>query len=97
MRNNGWSKAKLTKGGSDGGIDVQAPNAVAQVKWFASQKVGRPAIQQLSGSAGTKKALFFANSAAGSGEPYSKPALDWASENNVRLLAITKSGSVISL
>ncbi len=49
MRKNGWPEAEKTRGGSDSGIDVRAEGAVAQVKWYSSQKVGGPDLQRLRG------------------------------------------------
>lgn len=55
----GFGDAALTKSGADGGVDIRATGAVAQVKAF-SIAVGRPDVQRLRGAAhGVEHALFF--------------------------------------
>lgn len=95
MRKNGWPEAALTGNGQDVGIDVTASSAVAQVKWFTSARVGRPAIQQLQGAAGPhRKALFFACNEAGQGRAYSYKALEWSTVHNVSLFTVDQFGQV---
>ena len=53
MRHWGFGDARLTSSGADGGVDVRARAAVAQVKFEASQ-VGRPALQRLYGARGAR-------------------------------------------
>jgi hypothetical protein len=66
MRYWGFLDARVTQSGSDGGIDVRATGAVAQVKREA-KAVGRPAVQNLVGARGRDASLhllffwFFAN------------------------------------
>lgn len=60
MRAYGFSDARTTPGGSDGGIDVVSRWGVAQVKYF-SNPVGRPDVQKLRGAAhGRDRVLFYA-------------------------------------
>jgi len=49
MRRMGYAGVKLTTGGADGGVDVRASGAMAQVK-FEAKPVGRPALQRLVGA-----------------------------------------------
>lgn len=60
MQVSGFSDARLTSGGADGGIDVVSSLAVAQVK-FCSNPIGRPDLQRLVGAAsiGVRRQLFF--------------------------------------
>lgn len=78
VRSNGWPDAATTARGADGGVDIEAPGLVGQVKHHSKQ-VGSPAIQQLYGVAASRSAhpIFF--SSAG----YSSRAMAWAHENNV--------------
>jgi hypothetical protein len=89
MRWIGYSDAELTQGGADGGIDVQATGAVAQVKAEAVP-VGRPAIQQLYGVAQVEgvTALFF------SWGGYSDGAMAWAERAGVALFTLNMIGEV---
>jgi hypothetical protein len=56
----GWDNAFLTSSGADGGVDVRASGAVAQVK-AQLKPTGRPEVQQLHGVASheSAEALFF--------------------------------------
>lgn len=60
MRHWGFDDAAVTRTGPDGGIDVDASEAVAQVK-FSAHAIGGPAVQQLFGARGpdTGKAMLF--------------------------------------
>ncbi|WP_305780318.1 restriction endonuclease [Nocardia nova] len=92
MREMGFSDALVTGNGSDGGIDVRASHAVAQVKWRGGM-VGRPELQNLFGARGsdyTKKHLFFAAS------DYSQHALDYAEGEGIALFVYEPHGSVIA-
>lgn len=61
MRQLGFTDARRTPPGIDGGIDVASTAAVAQVKHQASP-VGGPVVQQLRGAAhGVEHALFYAS------------------------------------
>jgi len=60
----GAKDVRVTNFRSDGGIDVESENYVAQVKLYSNTSVGRPEIQQLVGAAlvSGKHALFFTSS-----------------------------------
>jgi hypothetical protein len=71
--------AVVTQVTGDGGIDVESTNCVAQAKFFASGKVGRPALQQLAGAASIsgKIKVFFAYG------DYTNEAIEYANHENV--------------
>lgn len=79
----GLNDVRLTGRGADGGIDVEAQEAVAQVKaWMAP--VGRPEIQQLKGAAHDGRTpLFFSLS------EYTTAARQFADEASVALFRFT--------
>lgn len=83
----GFTDARLTQRGSDGGIDVESTNAVAQVK-FTGSPIGRESIQKLYGAATAlrKKGLFFAISG------YTSQALDFASTVKMPLFQFNLQG-----
>jgi len=84
----GYSDARRTNAGADGGVDVESGRAVAQVK-DQSNPVGRHLIQQLYGVAHSrnKKAFFFARR-------YAPQAVEWARENGVKLYQFNRAGVV---
>lgn len=88
MQRLGYSDARRTNAGADGGVDVESARAVAQVK-DQSNPVGRQLIQQLYGVAHSrnKKAFFFARR-------YAPRAVEWARENNVKLYQFNRAGVV---
>ncbi|MGB3675974.1 MAG: restriction endonuclease, partial [Candidatus Nanopelagicales bacterium] len=86
----GFHDARVTTGGADGGIDVTAHNALAQVKWRGGVS-GRPDLQRLYGARGAalhKQLLFF--SAAG----YSNNALDYADSTGIALFVFEPTGEL---
>lgn len=86
----GFTDAVATTGGADGGIDVRSSKALAQVK-RRSRAASRPEVQQLYGARGSdheKQLFFFAASA------YSKDAVKYADEVDVRLFLYNESGAV---
>ncbi|WP_072815493.1 restriction endonuclease [Rhodococcus zopfii] len=90
MREMGFSDAGVTAGGPDGGIDVQAWNAVAQVKWKSAQ-TGRPELQNLYGARGvdhSKQMLFFTASG------YTREAVEYADSTGMALFAYDPTGAV---
>lgn len=89
MRANGWPDAKTTGAGADGGLDVVASGAVAQVK-AEMKPSGRPVVQALYGIAAHARAtpLFF--SLAG----YTPEAVAWADDAGVALLSFDLQGDV---
>jgi len=88
MRYLGFTDAAATPVGADGGIDVLAERAVAQVKKEGSRTT-RPTVQQLHGVAIAKQraALFF--SMAG----YTPPAIAWATQQDVALFQYDLQGT----
>ncbi|MFF7975795.1 restriction endonuclease [Streptomyces sp. NPDC007905] len=88
MRYLGFTDAAATPVGADGGIDVLAERAVAQVKKEGSRTT-RPTVQQLHGVATAKQraALFF--SMAG----YTPPAITWATQQDVALFQYDLQGT----
>ncbi|MFK4149144.1 restriction endonuclease [Streptomyces sp. NPDC004065] len=90
MRYLGFADAAATPVGADGGVDVLAGRAVAQVKKEGSPTT-RPTVQQLHGvasaSAGQRAALFFAMAG------YTPPAIAWATEQDVALFQYDLQGT----
>ncbi|MEU1710676.1 restriction endonuclease [Streptomyces sp. NPDC005706] len=88
MRYLGFTDAAATPVGADGGIDVLAERAVAQVKKEGSRTT-RPTVQQLHGVAIAEQraALFF--SMAG----YTPPAIAWATQQEVALFQYDLQGT----
>lgn len=80
MRKHGYRDAELTPPGADGGIDIVARKAIAQVKHHA-RPVGLADIQRTWGIATSehKKALFFSLTG------YTPKAADWARRHDVAL------------
>jgi hypothetical protein len=88
----GFADAMPTQFTADGGIDVVSSRAVAQVK-FQVAPVGRPALQNLVGAAGSehpgKFKLFF------SWKGYSGPAFVFAEQAHVALFSFTTGGELV--
>src|ERR1700730_13015875 len=84
----GYSDAQVTSRGADGGIDVRATGAVAQVKWQGAQ-VGRPELQRLCGARGTMSApqMFFFTASS-----YSTKAVEYADEVQMALFTYDPTG-----
>ena len=90
VRHLGFTDARLTGAGADGGIDVWATGAVAQVK-FKAQSVGAPDLQRLYGARGmntSQLCLFF------TGASYSRQAVDYAEVHSVALFVFDQTGQV---
>lgn len=89
MRWMGFIDASVTRGGADGGIDVDSRLAVAQVKARLT-KTSRPEIQALHGAAAPlgKRGLFFAMTG------YSGHAIEWANNLSMPLLRFDMEGGV---
>lgn len=89
MRVLGFRDARVTGAGTDGGIDVVATSAVAQVKHYERASIGGPAVQQLRGAAhGLPWALFYARSG------YTAAAVSYAEQAQVALFTYTDDGQV---
>jgi hypothetical protein len=90
MVNLGFTDARTTQAGADGGIDIVSSRAAAQVK-FLSQPVGSPDIQRLRGAAhGYENALFYSYSG------YSKAAFATAEASEVALFDYTAQNTVFA-
>ncbi|WIB62124.1 restriction endonuclease (plasmid) [Curtobacterium sp. MCLR17_007] len=91
MRAIGFSDARRTTGGADGGIDIRAGLAVAQVKHL-SQPVGSPDVQRLRGAAhGVPHAVFYSSSG------YSAAAIAVAETSQVALFRYATTGDVVAI
>lgn len=88
MRSFGFSDARTTPAGADGGLDVVSHWGAAQVKFF-SNPVGRPDVQKLRGAAhGQQRALFYAMSG------YTPSAVEFADQAQVALWQFDQYGRV---
>lgn len=87
MRSVGYHDAELTSHGSDGGVDVIATGAVAQVK-AEMVRTGRPVIQALHGIAALHNVSGYVFSLAG----YTQQAIVWAEQAGVRLFRFDLQG-----
>ncbi|WP_346537888.1 restriction endonuclease [Micromonospora sp. DPT] len=84
----GFTDAETTTSGRDGGLDVVAQHAVAQVKMLA-QPVGAPPVQQLRGTRPhVRYHLFYSTSG------YTPAAVAAAGEIGVALFRVAPDGSV---
>jgi hypothetical protein len=89
MKQLGFDDAQLTAAGADGGLDVVAKSAVAQVKHYTGSPTGAPAVQQLRGAGiAVEWALFYALSG------YTRAAMDFAESANVALFTYDTEGTV---
>lgn len=94
MRHLGAEKVRVTDFASDGGIDVDSEEYVAQVKLYTATSVGRPEIQQLVGAALVKgkRALFFTSS------NFTAEAKRYAAEAEVALFRfVPEEGTLIGI
>lgn len=89
MRHLGFSDARCTPAGTDGGVDVRSSGAVAQVKAQLTP-VGRPELQALYGVARSegRRPLFFSLMS------YTAAALTWADEVGMPLFRFDHAGMV---
>lgn len=89
MRTIGFPDARRTPAGTDGGIDVVAATAVAQVKYQAAP-VGAPVVQQLRGAAhGMDHALFYSSGG------FTQAARKAAAASDVALFSFTTDNEVL--
>lgn len=82
------SGVRTTGSGTDGGVDVEAPGLVAQVKFWA-QPAGAPELQQLVGAALGRVTVFY------SLQGYTQQALRYAEAAQVALFEFTIYGDVV--
>ncbi|MFD6611408.1 restriction endonuclease [Micromonospora chalcea] len=91
LRRFGYKDAEVTPTGQDGGIDVAARGAVAQVKLWHTKRVGISEVQRLAGLTKLgQRPFFFARSG------YTKQAEDWASDpaHRVALFELEGDGNL---
>lgn len=90
MRRLGFSDARVTPRGADGGIDVRASRALAQVK-FKANVTSRPDLQRLFGARGhdTHLDLYFFSQSG-----YSSQALTYADDVGMLLFEFDVTGEV---
>ncbi|MGA5547466.1 restriction endonuclease [Streptomyces pseudogriseolus] len=91
MRGLGFADARVTGAGADGGIDVFARDAVAQVKHY-SQPIGVGPVRELRGVADAHQHLLFYASGG-----YTAAARRFADERKVALYSLAESGHVTPL
>ncbi|MGA5115389.1 restriction endonuclease [Streptomyces pseudogriseolus] len=91
MRGLGFADARVTGAGADGGIDVFARDAVAQVKHH-SQPIGVGPVRELRGVADAHQHLLFYASGG-----YTAAARQFADERKVALYSLAESGHVTPL
>ncbi|WP_136975276.1 restriction endonuclease [Streptomyces californicus] len=91
MRSLGFTDARVTGAGADGGIDVVARDAVAQVKHY-SQPIGVGPIRELRGVADSHHHLLFYASGG-----YTASARQFADEREVALFSIPELGHITPL
>lgn len=89
----GHPDARVTPSGADGGIDVLAGRAAAQVKFQVGTKTSRPQIQQLAGAAGREGVDLFYFSLAG----YTAEALNWATQAGIATFQLEVTGDITPL
>ncbi|KAA1375981.1 restriction endonuclease [Aeromicrobium fastidiosum] len=93
VRHWGWTDARVTETGPDGGIDVIGRGVVAQVK-FKSSQTGAPDIQRLYGASYKhpgSQLIFF------SGSSYSKKAIEVADEIGIALYTYDIIGAITAI
>lgn len=91
MRSIGFTDARVTGAGADGGIDVVARDAVAQVKHY-SQPIGVGPIRELRGVADSHHHLLFYASGG-----YTASARQFADEREVALFSLPELGHITPL
>lgn len=89
MRYLGFHDASTTPGGADGGVDVRAGAAVAQVK-MEGVATGRPVIQALFGVASHEQKVALVFSLAG----YTTQAIEWADQAGVGCFEFALDGTI---
>ncbi|MFJ9856207.1 restriction endonuclease [Streptomyces albogriseolus] len=91
MRSLGFADARVTGAGADGGIDVIARDAVAQVKYY-SQPIGVGPVRELRGVADAHQHLLFYASGG-----YTAAALQFADDRGVALYSLAEPGHITPL
>lgn len=91
MRSLGFTDAQVTGAGADGGIDVIARDAVAQVKYY-SQPIGVGPVRELRGVADAHQHLLFYASGG-----YTAAARQFADDRRVALFSLQELGHIAPL
>lgn len=91
MRSLGFADARVTGAGADGGIDVIAQDAVAQVKYY-SQPIGVGPVRELRGVADAHQHLLFYASGG-----YTAAARQFADDRGVALYSLAELGHITPL
>ncbi|MEU9987184.1 restriction endonuclease [Streptomyces sp. NPDC048045] len=91
MRSLGFTDARVTDAGADGGIDVIARDAIAQVKYY-SQPIGVGPVRELRGVADSHHHLLFYASGG-----YTATARQFADEKKVALFSVQELGHITPL
>ncbi|BBJ39947.1 hypothetical protein SSPO_026650 [Streptomyces antimycoticus] len=91
MRSLGFADSRVTGAGADGGIDVIAQDAVAQVKHY-SQPIGVGPVRELRGVADAHQHLLFYASGG-----YTAAARQFADERGVALYSLAELGHITPL
>ncbi|MFI6935718.1 restriction endonuclease [Streptomyces sp. NPDC050287] len=91
MRSLGFTDARVTGAGADGGVDVIARDAIAQVKHY-SQPIGVGPVRELRGVADSHHHLLFYASGG-----YTARALQFADDRKVALFSIQEPGHITPL
>jgi hypothetical protein len=91
MRGLGFTDAQLTAAGADGGIDVMARDAVAQVKHY-SQPIGVGPVRELRGVADAHQHLLFYASGG-----YTAAARQFADDRRIALFSLQELGHITAL
>ncbi|MFI1958203.1 restriction endonuclease [Streptomyces althioticus] len=91
MRSLGFADARVTGAGADGGVDVVARDAVAQVKHY-SQPIGVGPVRELRGVADAHQHLLFYASGG-----YTTTARQFADERGVALYSVAEYGHITPL
>lgn len=86
MRYMGFTDARRTPTGSDGGLDVVASDAVAQVKDYGTT-ISRPTLQQLVGAAFGRQCLFFSR------QGFTREAVEYAADVDMALFRFDLQGT----
>ncbi|MGG7570901.1 restriction endonuclease [Streptomyces sirii] len=87
----GFTDAQVTGAGADGGVDVIARDAIAQVKYY-SQPIGVGPVRELRGVADSHHHLLFYASGG-----YTASARQFADEKEVALFSIQELGHITPL
>lgn len=86
----GHRDARITAGGTDGGIDVVSATALGQVKFYSSAPIGRPDVQRLYGTdEGAGRDLFFFSTSG-----FTRQAIECADRVGVACFKLTAMGGL---